>query len=32
MMLAQFLGGLLQGFPTPMKSRGKESGFSTLFG
>ena len=32
MMLAQFLGGLLQGFPTPMKSRGKESSFSTLFG
>jgi len=28
MMLAQFLGGLLSGFPTPMKSRGKESGFT----
>ena len=32
MMLAQFLGGLLQGFPTPMKSRGSERSFSTLFG
>ena len=28
MMLAQFLGGLLQGFPTPMKSRGKQSSFT----
>lgn len=29
-MLAQFLGGLLQGFPTPMRSKNSQRGF-TLF-
>jgi hypothetical protein len=28
MALAQFLGGLLTGFPTPMRSRGKERSFT----
>lgn len=31
-MLVQYLGGLLQGFPTPMKSQGKERGFSSFLG
>jgi len=30
MMLAQFLGGLLQGFPTPMKSSNKQSSFTLI--
>ena len=31
-MLAQFLGGLLQGFPTPMRSKNSQRGFSTFLG
>ncbi len=30
MMLAQYLGGLLQGFPTPMKSSNKQSSFTLI--